>query len=63
MGDFARVSKPITDPGDPTIDEEGTGEDRPTPGGIPSDKTPQEFYAEMIARADVRAILAELADR
>ncbi|MGH2618472.1 MAG: hypothetical protein ACRDJC_24845 [Thermomicrobiales bacterium] len=31
----------------------------PTP--VPSDKTPQAFYAEITRRADVRAILEELA--
>jgi hypothetical protein len=34
-------------------------EEEPAP--VPSDKTPQEFYVEITMRADVRAILEDLA--
>jgi hypothetical protein len=41
--------------------QEEPSEDQPSPAPIPSEKTPQEFYAEITARSDVRRILEELA--
>ena len=54
---------------DATIQQQtppGTAQAEPTeqqeePVLIPSDTTPEEFYAEITKRADVRAILEELA--
>lgn len=43
-----------------TAQEQPTEDQRPVTS-IPSGKTPQEFYAEITKRADVRAILEELA--
>ena len=48
----------VDEPEPPLADGEQLAE---CPQLIPSDKTPQEFYAEMMQRPDVRAILEELA--
>ena len=42
---------------------EDAKEPREPQAPIPSDTTPQEFYAEITKRADVRAILEELATK
>lgn len=47
----------------PQTAQEQQGEQQRPPEPVPSDKTPQEFYAEITKRADVRAILEELATR
>jgi hypothetical protein len=44
----------------PDGDQEDLTEQCP-PGPVPLDNTPQEFYAEITRRADVQAILEELA--
>ena len=41
--------------------QESTEQLPPADSGSPSDTSPQEFYAEITKRADVREILVELA--
>jgi len=59
--DSSEASAVITKPIDAAVNGEGAAKDRATARGITPETTPQEFYAEMVARADIRAILAELA--
>jgi len=44
----------------PVLQEEPS-EEQLSPAPIPSERTPQEFYAEITSRQDVRTILEELA--
>ena len=48
-----------TDP--PTATQDQQTEPQRPPALVDSQKTPQEFYAEITKRADVRAIMEELA--
>jgi hypothetical protein len=57
----AHVGKVMASPGDAAVAEDGAVEECATAETIQADPTPQEFYAEMVAREDIRAILAELA--
>jgi hypothetical protein len=47
--------------GQPLALQDQPSEEQCPPAPIPLEKTPQEFYAEITARSDVRTILAELA--
>jgi hypothetical protein len=55
------VDTTTQEPAAPTAQREQPTETESRPAPIPSDKTPQEFYAEITKRPDVRAILEELA--
>lgn len=51
----------IQQPSPPLTAQEESSEPPPPPALVPSNKTPQAFYAEITKRPDVREILEELA--
>ncbi len=53
----------IRQPTRPSTKPEHQADSQPPPVPPATAKTPQEFYAEVTRRPDVRAILEELADR
>ena len=60
-GQIATMDATIQQPAAPIAEPDHPSEQPDTPVPIPSAKTPQEFYAEITQRPDVRAILEELA--
>jgi hypothetical protein len=55
------IETTIQQPDPPTATQDQQAEPQRPPALVDSQKTPQEFYAEITKRADVRAIMEELA--